>query len=445
MTTTKKDEMLTVAEACVAIAKKKGAKDASARAYRVRNVGVNWRDGRVDKVEEATTRGVMLQLYVDGRYSTASTSDLRPAALERFIEDNIAVAKTLAEDPFRALPDPELYKNQAKQDLQLEDPKYSTVTAALRRSIAKEIEDAARGVKGADAILSASSNFGDTLNETFLVTSNGFSGMRRDTSFFMSAGVSVRDANDRRPEDYAVAGARFFKEIGVPKDVGREAAERALKRRGAKKGESATMKVAIDRRAAGRILGFMSPALNGASLQQKRSFLEGKVGTEFASKLMTLIDDPLIPKALGSRLFDAEGLAAKQRPIFEAGVLRNYYIDTYYGRKLNMQPTSGSFSNITWKLGDKSQVELLKEIGEGILITNFIGGNSNPLTGDFSTGVQGFRIHNGELAEPIAEMNLSENHLEFWKKLVAVGNDPYPYSAVRTPTLVFDGVSIAGT
>ena len=156
------------------------------------------------------------------------------------------------------------------------------------------------------------------------------------------------------------------------------------------------------------------------------------------------MDDPLIPKAFGSRLYDAEGLAARKRPLFEKGVLRSYYIDTYYGKKLKMAPTSGGTSNLAWTLGAKPQAAILKDVGEGILVTGFLGGNSNGTTGDYSLGVQGFSIRGGERAEPVGEMNIAGNMLELLKKLTAVGNDPWPYSSMRTPTLVFEGVQLAG-
>jgi PmbA protein len=440
----KNQDMLGVAQECVTLAKKSGAKDASARAYRVRDVSLDWRDGKVERITESTTRGVALNLYVDGRYAAVSTSDLRPEALKTFIEDSVALAKSLEADPARGLADPELFKGQAAVDLKLEDPKYLTVTADAGRRMVKEIEDAARAQKGVESILSVSSSFTNNQSETFLVTSNGFSGKQRGTSFWLSSGVSVKDADGRRPEDYAYAGSRFVGDLPTAASIGKEGATRALSRLGAKKAESALMTLAIDNRAAGRLAGFMGQALQAGALQQKRSFLEGKIGQQVFSDHLTINDDPLIPKAFGSRLFDNEGIAAKVRPIVEAGVLKNYYVDTYYGRKLKMAPTSGSTSNLSWKLGDKSQKELLAAMKDGILVTGFIGGNSNSGTGDFSIGFLGFRVRDGQLAEPVAEMNIAGNHTEFWKKLVAVGNDPFPYSSLRTPTLVFEGVSVAG-
>ena len=130
--------------------------------------------------------------------------------------------------------------------------------------------------------------------------------------------------------------------------------------------------------------------------------------------------------------------------MFEKGVLRNYYLDTYYAKKLGLPPTTGGTSNLSWTLGAKSQTELLREVGEGILVTSFIGGNSNGTTGDFSFGIQGFRIRGGQPAEPVSEMNIAGNLLELLQRLTAVADDPWPYSTLRTPTLVFEGVQFAG-
>jgi PmbA protein len=444
MAKTNEQDMLAIAQSCIAMAKSAGANDASARAYRVRDVSLDYRDGKVEKISEATTRGIALQLYVDGRYSTASSSDLRPDALKTFIADTVAIAKTIQGDPFRALPDPALYKGQAASDLQLEDPKYSAVSADEGRRVTKAMYEAARAVKGNEAITSIGTSFSSNLVENWLVTSNGFSGSNRSTSFFVSAGVSAKDADGRRPEEYDYAGSRFYNSLTDATAVGTRAAQRTLSRLGSKKGETNAMTVVIDNRAVGRLAGMLLGPMSAGALQQKRSFFEGKLGQQVLSPLMTVTDDPLIPKAFGSRKFDNEGIAAKQRVVVDAGVLKSYFIDTYYGRKLKMEPTSGSASNLVWKLGTKSQKELLSDIKDGLLITSFIGGNSNSGTGDFSIGVVGFRIRGGAIAEPVAEMNLSGNHLEFWKKLVAVGNDPFPYSSNRAPSLVFENVSVAG-
>ncbi len=437
--------LLEIAHDAVALAQAKGAQGASASAARAREVSVDWRDGRLEKITEATTRGVAIQLYVDGRYSAVSTSDLRPEALERFVGEAVAMARAIAADPFRVLPDPTLYEGRPQIDLQLIDDGHDAVTAADRKSRAAALEAAARAQPGSDKIASVTSSVGDTLYESARVASNGFAGERRATLFSAGVDVSVKDPDGRRPEEGQGASSRHLRELPGAAEIGRLAAARALGRVGSTKMPSAVLPMVVENRVAGGLLGrFLAPA-SAAALQQRRSFLEGKLGQPVASPLLDLIDDPLVVRGLGSRLYDGEGISAKRMPLVEAGILKNYYVDTYYGRKAQLAPTTASASNLAWKLGDKSASELIAEAGDGVYVTGFLGGNSNATTGDFSLGVQGFRIRGGQLAEPVGEMNVAGNHLDLWKRLVAVGNDPYRHSSSRTPTLMFDGVQFAGT
>jgi PmbA protein len=313
-----------------------------------------------------------------------------------------------------------------------------------RRRIARELEEGVRAEQGAGAILSVSTGFSDSWSESVKVASNGFEGVRYGTSYWVGAEVSVKDADGRRPEDGAYAGARFHSALPDHHVIARDAARRAHGRLGARKVSSAVLPMALENRVAGRLVGSLIGPLAASSLQQKRSFLEGKLGQKIGSDKLTIVDDPLIPRAFGSRLFDGEGISAKRMPVFEKGVVSTYFVDTYYGKKLGMAPTTGSASNLTFPGGQGDQASLLADLKEGVLVTGFLGGNTNASTGDFSLGVQGFMVRGGQIAEPIAEMNIAGNQLELWQRLIAVGADPYPYSAVLTPTLVFDAVQFAG-
>ncbi len=437
--------MLEIARGAVSLAKQKGAAEVAAVGRVERQVDVTWRDGRLEKITEATSRALEVRLYVDGRFSTCSTSDLRAEGLASFLENAVALTRTLAKDPHRSLPEPALYAKTTPEGLSIADPRIESFTAIDLRRTAQSLEEAARSVKGSEAILSVTTNASHSWSEKTYVFSNGLEGSYANTEFSTSADVSIKDNDDRRPEESDYAVARFHADLPDAASVGRRATERALARRGAKKIASAVMPVILDNRAAGRFVGYVLRPLSGAALQQKRSYLEGLVGKSFGSDKLDFADDPLLPKGLGTRPFDGEGLAARRLPIFEKGVLRNHYIDTYYGKKLGMAPTTGGSSNIAWKLGDKTQAALLLDVKEGILVTSFIGGNSNDTTGDFSVGVQGFLIRGGKLTEPFTELNVSGRHVDLWKRLVAVGNDPFVHSSGRTPTLVFDAMQVAGT
>src|SRR5512138_696951 len=356
-------DLLDITRRAAALAKQKGASDAAAGSYRARHVEVAWRDGRVENVTEATTRGIGLDLYVDGRYAAVSTSDLRPDALERFVADAVALARTLSPDPYRRLPEPELYRGQPDVDLDLEDPTHGALDAGERRRAAEAIEVAARGAPRAEAILSVTTSVSDTRSESALVHTNGFEGTRRGTDFWIGAEVTVKDPDGRRPEEYAASGARHRADVEAPEAVGRRAAERALARIGSVKGESAVLPLVVDHRASGRLVGFLLGPLSAASLQQKRSWLQGKVGERVGSDALDVLDDPVLRRGFGSRRYDGEGLVARRFPVFEKGVLRNYYVDTYYGRKLGMPFTTARTSNLGWTLGPRSQAELLASVG----------------------------------------------------------------------------------
>ena len=185
--------------------------------------------------------------------------------------------------------------------------------------------------------------------------------------------------------------------------------------------------------------------MSGGNIQQKRSFLADKKNQKIASDHLTLIDDPFIIEGLGSRLYDGDGFAAKKRTMIDSGVLNEFFIDWYYSRKLDWEPTTGGTSNLIIPQGNRSVSQLMKDLGRGILVTGFIGGNSNSTTGDASIGIIGHIFENGEPTQAVAEMNIAYNHLKFWQKLVDVANDPWLYSSYRTPSLVFKDVVVSGT
>ena len=420
---------------------KKGAKETAVVIGRGRSVECEIREKKVEKLQESAAASLSVSVYADGRYSGHSTNDLRWESLSKFLDHALAMTKLLEPDPFRQLPDPKLYANRPTLDLGMADGGYDALQTSTRKQTAREIEDAALGA-GKD-IQSVTSFFSDGWGETIRVTSNGFDDREEYTSFSAGAEVTVRDG-EKRPEDYWYVSARKLAGVTNPPLLGRTAAERALSRVGAKKIAGGTMNILVENRAAGRLLGFFLGATTAGALQQKRSFLDGKLGQKVVSEKLTVTDDPLIPGALGSRRWDGEGISAKKMAVLEKGVLKSYFVDTYYGRKMKMEPTTGGWSNLVIEPGAKSFDELVKSMDRGIVVTSFLGGNSNSLTGDFSTGVQGWLVENGKRSHPVSEMNLSGNHIDFWDKLAAIGNDPWMYSSVRIPSLMFEGVSVSG-
>jgi PmbA protein len=275
-----------------------------------------------------------------------------------------------------------------------------------------------------------------------MVTSNGFKGDSANSGTGLAVLVSLKTETGR-PSDYWNESALFFDQLKTT-DIGKKALEKAIRKIDPKKIASGKYPILIDNRVAANIGSPVFQALQGSSLYQKQSFLIGKENKPVASSLLTVIDDPFIPSGFGSRLFDDEGLMAVKRPVIEKGVLKSYYIDNYYGRKLGMKPTSGGSSNIVINTGTRSPEEMLKAMDKGIFITGFIGGNCNGSTGDFSYGIEGFLIRDGKFVHPVNEMNMTGNMNDFWFCLIETGNDPQPGSPWMFPSLMFDTVDLSG-
>ena len=292
-------------------------------------------------------------------------------------------------------------------------------------------------------IISVSASYYDGLSERVLVTSNGFQGDTSNSYYGVSASVSVK-SGDARPSAGWSESAIFFDKL-QKKGIGEIALDKALKRIGQKKTASGKMSMIVENRQMGRIFSPLISALSGSAIQQKNSFLIDKMGEKVVSEKLSITDDPFIPGGRGSRLFDGEGLATVKRPVFEKGVLKTYYIDTYYAKKLEMAPTSGNITNLVFETGNKDLQELIKTVNKGILVTGFNGGNSNGSTGDFSFGIEGFLIENGEIVHPVSEMNITGNMLELWSNVGELGNDVNTSSSWLIPSVLFEGVDFSGT
>ncbi|MGD2295400.1 MAG: TldD/PmbA family protein [Candidatus Aminicenantes bacterium] len=424
-------------------AKSAGADECKVEIGSQRSVEISYRQCKPENIKEATTRQLYIQIYVNGRYSSQTTSDLRKEALQEFIKNAITTTKLLAEDPFRSLPDPKYYQGRKEMDLETVDPGYKKFSPEDRHKLVKTIENAALE-KGGDKVISVTAEGNDGHSESVAMTSNGFKGSREDTFYVAGAQMTVQDEGDRRPNGYHYVVVLNKNDLPTPEEIGAECARRTMDLLGAKKIKTETLPIIIENQGVGRIFGGFLNAMNGRSIQQKQSFLADKKGKQVGSKHFTIIDDPFVKGGLGSRLFDGDGFASKKRVMIDKGVLKDFYVDWYYSRKLGWEPTSGGTSNLILPPGKRSVKEIMKDLGRGIFITGFIGGNSNPTTGDASIGIIGQLFEGGTPVQAISEMNISDNHLKFWNKLVEVANDPYMYSSLRFPSLVFEDIVVSG-
>jgi PmbA protein len=424
-------------------AKSAGADECRVRMNSRRFVDISYRERKPETIKEASTRSFGIEVFVNGRYSSQSTSDLRKSAMKDFLSNAIATTKLLEEDPYRTLPDPKYYKGRAKLDLGQLDPDYKKFSPEDRHNMVKAMEESCIA-KGGKKVISVTAREIDEHGELLMMTSNGFEGSEEYTFFQAVVSMTVQDEGDRRPTGYNYVGSVIRKNLPTPEKIGAEAARRTLDLLGGKKIKTETLPIIIENRNVQRILDGFLDGMKGSNIQQKRSFLADKKGEKIASKHFTLIDDPFVKGGFGSSLFDKDGFATKKRTMVDSGVLKEFYVDWYYSRKLGWEPTAGEKSNLIIPPGKRSVKEIMKDLGRGIFITGFIGGNSNSTTGDTSIGIFGKLFENGKPVQAVAEMNIAGNHLKFWNNLIEVANDPWVYSSWRTPSLVFKDVVVSG-
>jgi PmbA protein len=417
-----------------------GAQQAGVSISNSRSSSVEVREEKMDKLEQAIQSNLSIRLYVDKKFSAHSTNRLKKEELAGFIEEAIAATRYLSEDEFRTLPDPELYYKGGGPDLKTFDNGFDRHDPQQKIDLAFRAE---KEVIGKDErIISVSASYSDGIYERVMVNSNGFEGDTANSSYGLNAQVSVK-GGDARPSSYWSETAVFYEDLKKT-DIGRKALDLALKKIGQKKVTSGKMHMVVENRMVGRLFSPLISALNGSAVQQKNSFLADQLGEKIFSEKLTVQDDPFIVSGRGSKLFDNEGLATQKRPVFENGVVKNYFIDTYYGKKLEMPPTSGSTTNLVFTTGDKNLDELIATVQKGILVTGFNGGNCNGTTGDFSYGIEGFLIENHQIVLPVSEMNITGNMKTLWSAIAEVGNDPFELSSWLTPSVLFYDVDFSG-
>jgi PmbA protein len=420
---------------------KKGASQASVSISRSRSVQLEVREQKVETIRESTDNNLSLQIYRDNKFSGHSTNNLQKTQLERFISEAVEATAYLSPDPDRELPDPSLYPADLSTDLGLYDPAHADVSPEFRIEQSMKTEQLIRD--GYKDILSANASFNDNTSEGVRVHSNGFEGEFISSYFGAGASVTILDEGSR-PAGGFFAGGRFLDKLPSSDLIAEKALFDTLRQRGQKQIKSGKYNMIVDNRVAGNLMWRLFQPMTARSIQQKNSFLLDKIDTPIASEFLTIIDNPLIVGGLASRLYDTEGIAARSRTMVDKGVLKAYYIDNYYGRKLGMTPNGGSASNIIMSYGDRNQDQIIAAQEKAILITSFNGGNANGTTGDFSFGISGQLIENGKIVQSVNEMNISGNFQNLLKQLTETGNDPYTYSSMQTPTMVFQDVDFSG-
>ena len=433
------------------LAKKQGADGAEVLIGDGENFSVQVRLSAVERLTKAREKRLGLRVFVGQRSASASTSDFSREALRGLVSDTCTMAAAVAEDEMSGLPPEELMAGDLP-DLDLFDP--TRLSTETQIELARQAEGAAMA---ADKRITNSegAEFDSSSGLVILANTRGFLGEYRSSHFSVSVSPIATEDSTAMQRDYWYAVQRRFSRLESPESVGREAARRAVRRLGARKLSTRRTPVIFDPETAGSLLGNLCSAVSGHALYKGASFLIGRLGTRLAPEFVTVYDDGRRPGGLGSRPFDGDGLPTRKTTVVDSGMLSSYLLDTYSGRKLGMSstgnasravgesPTAGP-TNFYLAPGTASPEEIIRSVRAGLYVTELIGFGVNMVTGDYSRGVAGQWIENGELTYPVEEITIAGNLKQMLADIEMVGNDLEFRGRIASPTIKIREMTIAG-
>ena len=412
----------------------------------------NVRMGELETLKEASSRGAGLRILIGNRMGASYTSDLTPEGIRQMVRSAVDLASATSEDQHAALPGPEEL-GSIDTDLRLYSEDVARLPTELKIDTAKRAEAAALSYDPR-ITNSEGASFDSNVGGRVFANSHGFVGAYRSTYCSISA-VPVASENGAMERDYWHSLARDFAGLEDPETVGRTAAQRTLRRLGARKVETQKAPVIFEPRMARSLLDNLFDAVEGRAIYRQASFLAGRLGERVAGERITVIDDGTIPRLFGSQPFDDEGVPTRRTPVIERGVLKNYLLNTYSARKLGMKTTGNASRGITGNAsighgnfflepGEKSPEEILRTVRNGFLVTELIGSGVNTVTGDYSRGAVGIWIRGGELAFPVSEVTIASTLQEMLTGIAEIGNDLEFRGSISAPTLMIGEMTVAG-
>ena len=447
-------ELLKLAAEVVERARRAGADVAEASARGGSDLSTRVRLGKPELVEEAGHHSISLRVIRNDRVALTSTSDLSPRGIERCVADALMLAELSEPDPFAGPADPKLLAQPPFPELDLFDEGLFQIDAGRAIEQATIAEQAAFDFDPRIK-LSEGATFSRSNSTSAIVLSSGFEAALRGSYASLTVAPVVEDEGGKKRRGHYWSATRHQSELEDPKFVGQEAARRTLAKLNPRKVPTQETTVIFDADVSRSIIGAFIGCILGGAVWRKSSYLVSREGTEVASSGVTLIDDPLIPRAPGSRPFDGEGLPSRKNVVVEAGILKTFLLDSYSARKLQRASTgsaargggsvSASTSNLTMQPGSISREDLIASTKSGLYVTEMMGFGFNALTSDFSRGAAGFWIEDGKFAFPVSEITISSTLDAMLKGIDGIANDLRLITAVASPTFRTARMTISGS
>jgi PmbA protein len=441
-----------LAARCVELAKQLGATASECTITEGDEFSVTVRLGEIEKLTEAGSRAAGIRVLRGQKQGSAYTSDLSAEGLDTMVRQALELAALTTEDPFAGLPDPgDLGRVDA--DLQLYFEETVAFPAEQRIALARAAEKAALQ-SDPRIVNSEGATFGSGAGSRAFANSLGFLGSYRYSSCSFHVMPVARDG-ERMERDYWFTSARDIRKLDAPELVGQRAAERVLRRLGARKVATQKCPVIFEPRTARQFVNHVFEAVNGGAVYRKSSFLAGKLGETVAAPNLTIVDDSTIPGLWGTSPFDDEGVPSRRTVVLDRGVLASYLLNSYTARKLGLR-TTGSASrgvsgnagvghgNFYLEPGSVPEPDLIRAVRSGLYVTELIGSGVNIVTGDYSRGAVGMWIENGELAYPVSEVTIASNLRDMLLGVEAVASDLEFQSSVAAPAVLLREMTVSG-
>ncbi|MEE9355333.1 MAG: metalloprotease PmbA [Methylococcaceae bacterium] len=439
--TSQLDELKNVISDVVASAKNQGATEVEAELSLEKGLSVTARLGEVETIEHHFDQGLGLTVYFGKKKGSASTTDLRPNSIQEALMAACSIAKYASEDQCAGLPEQDLLATEF-YDLDLYHPWSLDAEQAVQ--IAIECEDEARNFH---PDISNSEGASVNSHEGVRIFGNSLGFLHGYPSTRQSLSCSVLGQQDKSMQrDYWYTIARNAEELETPKAVGIKAAERTIKRLGAHSISNRQCPALFSAEIASSLIGHFIGAIRGGNLYRKSSFLLDAMGQQIFPSFVHIQEQPHLQRALGSALYDSEGVATSDKDLVNEGLLKSYVLSTYSARKLGLQTTAnaGGLHNLIIDPGRASLDELLAQMDTGLLVTELMGQGVNTVTGDYSRGAAGYWVEQGQIQYPVEEITIAGNLKNMFKNIVAIGNDVDFRGNTRTGSILLEQMTVAG-
>ena len=423
---------------CLDLAKKMGATDATVTLGHSISETVNFRNNSLEGSDRSDGLALGINTYIGKKRSSISSSNILEENIKTLIENCIETTKITPEDEFNCLPDKNLLAEKVN-NLNLYD--QARFENDKKINYLKELEESA---SQSEKIVNTESSFTENKSNFILVNSDGFCKGYRSSSFSASCVTVAKDENSME-RDYEYTSKRHLSDISSSEELGKNASNLTIKKLGPKKIGSDKMSIIFDKRIAKGLLSTFASAISSSAIARGTSFLKNKIDNQIFSESINIFDKPDLVKGMGSQCFDSEGVKSEAINLVENGFLKNYFIDTYNGKKLNLKSNgrSGGCTNLYFENGQISFEELLKTNSKSLYVTETIGHGSNLVSGDYSVGATGFFVENGEIKYPVSEITIAGNFNDMFKN-ITLANDLNFKDSINSPTMMIEGMTVAG-